>query len=358
MPESAVMRHLHPVIPAVVLALAVPCVTLAQASGSYTLSGEIVSIYNLVGLVTIQAGSGSSVEVEVDAQGRDAAELLVETGPIRSAQTLRVIYPDDRIAYRAADFRGNTEMRVSDDGTFFDRDSGRRGRRVRISSRGDGLQAHANLAIAVPAGQTINVYLGLGDVRVSNVNGDLRVDVAAARVESNGTRGRLVIDTGSGSVEVEDAAGEVNVDTGSGSVSVRNVTGERLLVDTGSGSVSGSDIRVRDLSIDTGSGGITLQSVSTTTAVLDTGSGSVRLDLLQDVDQLAIDTGSGSVTVSHPENFGGELNLETRSGGIDFDAPVTVQRISRRSLVGTMGDGNGRIHVDTGSGSIRFILRP
>jgi len=339
------------------LSVALPAAATAQASGSYTLSGNVVSVYNLAGVVSVRAGSGSSVGIEVDAQGRDAGELRVETGTIRSAQTLRVVYPDDRVVYSDARFRGRTEMRVNDDGTFYDRDGSRRGQRVRISNRGDGLEAHANLNISVPAGQTVNVYLGVGDVTVTNVNGDLRVDVGSAHVESNGTRGRLVIDTGSGSVDVDNAEGDVNVDTGSGSVSVRNVSGERLTVDTGSGSVTGSDIRVRDLNVDTGSGRITLQSVATSSAVLDTGSGAVRLDLIADIDELEVDTGSGSVTISHPETFGAQLNLETSSGGIDFDAPITVTRISRRSLVGSMGDGDGRVHIDTGSGSIRFILR-
>lgn len=331
----------------------------AQASGTYTLTGGIVSVYNLAGVVDIQGGNTSGVRVEVQAGGADANELVVETGPIGDAETLRVIYPSDRVYYRGSNgFHGNTEISVRDDGTFSDHGSRwRGGRRIRISSRGSGLDAHANMRITVPVGQRVNVYLGVGELTVDNVDGNLNVDTGSGRVRSTRTKGILTIDTGSGSVDVRDAEGDVSVDTGSGSVDVTNVRGQRLSVDTGSGSVSGGTIDVRSLEIDTGSGGITLNALSTVDALLDTGSGSVELDLMRDIDNLEIDTGSGGVTIVHTADLGAELSLESGSGGIDFDTPVTVRRFDRSSLTGSIGDGRGRIHIDTGSGSIRFRVR-
>jgi len=332
----------------------------AQASGTYTLTGQTVSIYNLAGVVDIRGGSGSGVRVEVQAGGSDANELTVETGPIGGAETLRVIYPSDRIYYRGSNgFHGTSDVTVRDDGTFSDNE-GRRwrdGRRIRISSRGSGLDAFADMRITVPVGQRVNVYLGVGELTIDNVNGELSVDTGSGRVRSTRTQGHLSVDTGSGSVDVRDAQGDVNIDTGSGSVDVTNVRGQRLIVDTGSGSVSGGVIEVRELNVDTGSGGISLNSVSTTDAMLDTGSGSVQLDLLRDIDNLEIDTGSGGVTIVHPAELGAELYLESGSGGIDFDTPITVRRFNRSSLTGSIGDGRGRIQIDTGSGSIRFRVR-
>jgi lia operon protein LiaG len=340
--------------------LLLPQHTVAQATGTYTLNGETVAIYNLAGAVDIMGGNTSGVRVEVQAGGADANELVVETGPIRGAETLRIIYPSDRVSYRGQNgFNGNTEMTVRDDGTFSDEHRGRwsGGRRIRISSRGSGLDAHADLRIAVPVGQRVNVYLGVGELTVDNVNGNLLVHTGSGRVRSTRTKGQLSIDTGSGSVDVRDAEGDVRLDTGSGSVDVTNVRGQRLSIDTGSGSVSGSSIEVHSLDVDTGSGGITLGALSTDDALLDTGSGSVSLDLVRDIDNLKIDTGSGGVTITHPRDLGAELYLESGSGGIDFDTPVTVRRFNRSSLTGSIGDGRGRIDIDTGSGSIRFRVR-
>ena len=90
--------------------------------------------------------------------------------------------------------------------------------------------------------------------------------------------------------------------------------------------------------------------------MVDTGSGSVEIDLSADVDRLGVDTGSGGVTIGVPSTLGAELSIETGSGGIDADIPITVKRSGRRSLTGSIGDGKGRITIETGSGGVR--LRP
>ena len=351
------IRHVGPAVALAGLLLAsAPGAGLAQASGSYTLSGDRVAVYNLAGSVRIRGATGSEVGVEIDAHGKDAGSLRVETGPLGDRQALRVIYPDDRIVYPQLHRGSHSRIRVRDDGTFFD-DRGRRGRQVEIRSRGRGLEAYADMVVSVPAGQRVRVYLGVGEVHAENVDGILVIDVAAAPVTTVSTRGALRVDTGSGSVEVQDAEGDVNIDTGSGRVEVAGVRSDRLRIDTGSGGVVGSDITADVLDVDTGSGRIDLAAVRTGGGRLDTGSGSVTLELLTDVGDLKIDTGSGKVTVYFPESLGAELNLEAGSGGIDINVPVTVRRLERDALHGILGDGRGTISVDTGSGSIRFIQR-
>lgn len=336
------------------LALAVPPSLTAQASGTFSVSGNRVSIYNLAGMVQIRAGSGSDVVVEIDAQGADADRLTVETGTIRSSETLRVIYPDDEIVYPELGRRSRTTVRVRSDGTF---GNGRGGDRISIRGSGRGLEAYADMTISIPQGKSVAVFLGVGEVDVANVNGELRLDMQSASVTSTGTRGALSIDTGSGSVDVTDAQGDINIDTGSGSVRVSGISGGSLIVHTGSGSVTGENLTTEDLNIDTGSGRITLNTVTASYVRLDTGSGSVRVDLTSDVDLLNIDTGSGNVTVSIPDDFGARLEIESGSGGIDFDMPVTVRHFSRSELTGTIGDGEGTVRVDTGSGRVRFLRR-
>jgi lia operon protein LiaG len=91
--------------------------------------------------------------------------------------------------------------------------------------------------------------------------------------------------------------------------------------------------------------------------VLETGSGSITLDLLSDVRNARVNTGSGSVTVSMPSDLGAELLVDSGSGGIDFDMPVKVIQKKRSSLRGTLGDGQGRFEIDTGSGGIHLRAR-
>ncbi len=336
--------------------IAIPSGLTAQASGTFRVQGEQVEIYNIAGIVRLQSGSGSAVVVEIEAGGADADRLSVETGTIGSAETLRVIYPDNRVVYPELHGGSRTQIRVRSDGTFFGRRSGQEDR-VTVTGSGSGLEAYADLTISIPSGKTVGIFLGVGEVEVSNVDGDLLIDVASAPVTTRDTRGELSIDTGSGPVEVTNAEGDVSIDTGSGPVEVSGITGGSLFVDTGSGTVTGGDVEVGEVNIDTGSGGIDLKDVTSANVRLDTGSGSVTLDLTIDVDVLDINTGSGSVTVTIPDDLGAELSIESGSGGIDFDMPVTVRRFNRRELHGSIGDGRGEIRIDTGSGSVRFVRR-
>ena len=182
--------------------------TLAAAAPAtadrYTLSGPSIVIYDLAGQARLTAGTGSALVVNVTRQGDDAGELKVATGEIHGKQTLRVLFPGNRIIYNPGPSDFNTEVRVQDDGTFGDKhdDWLSSGRKVRISSHGSGLEAYADLDIQVPKGQELLVRLAAGDVSVKNVNGKLRLDTGSGGVTTSGTAGELLIDTGSGDVSV------------------------------------------------------------------------------------------------------------------------------------------------------------
>ena len=70
----------------------------AGASSRYTL-GDRAAIFNIAGTMRVEATTGRSVEVEVTRRGTESSQLRVETGELRGRQTLRVIYPSDRIRW-------------------------------------------------------------------------------------------------------------------------------------------------------------------------------------------------------------------------------------------------------------------
>lgn len=323
-----------------------------EAQERYDVSGSEIAIYNLAGEVEVVGGSGSEVVVEVTRGGSDSEELSVEVGEVRGRETLRVIYPSDRVVYDRRGWRGSTELRVEDDGTFGGHSGGDR---VRVSNSGRGLEAWADLRIIVPAGRDVSVYLAVGEITAQDVDSDLRLDTHSGAVNARGIRGDLLVDTGSGSVTVDDVTGSLSVDTGSGGVEVNNVDGGEVAIDTGSGGVSGYGITAGSVSVDTGSGSVELRQVGTAEVRIDTGSGSVEVELTQDIDLLEVDTGSGGVTVRMPEDAGAEVEVETGSGGIDVDLPLQIRSVRRDYLRGEIGDGDGRIVIDTGSGSIRLL---
>jgi hypothetical protein len=129
-----------PVAMAAVFVLIAAANAAAQAERR-TLSGDRVAIYNLAGKVRVQAGSGSQVVVDVTRGGRDGGQLKLASGDLRGWESLRVIYPADRIVYPEMGYRSRTQMTVNSDGTFDDgnHDRGFFSRdRVEISASGSG----------------------------------------------------------------------------------------------------------------------------------------------------------------------------------------------------------------------------
>ncbi len=329
---------------------------LAAQGSRYSLSGSDVAVYNIAGEVRVEPGSGASVVAEVSLRGAGASRLRVD----ESSGRLVVAYPSDRIVYAPLGRHSETTLHINRDGTF----SGgwdRNGRRVTITGDGDGLEAYADLRIQVPEGRKVAVYLAVGKLTASNVNGQLTLDVASADVEVSGTRGSLNLDLGSGNVRVTDAEGDMLFDAGSGDITVSNLRGTRLDLDTGSGTITGTGISAERIMLDAGSGDIRLSGVSSRDLSLDTGSGTVEIELTTDVDRLSLDSGSGDVTIRAPANLGARVDIETGSGRVSGDL---ISGLLARGededddhVTGTIGDGRGTITVETGSGDVSFVSR-
>lgn len=339
---------------------ALALVAAPAAAQSYSLTGDRVAVYNIAGSVTVTGGSGSAVKVQVDPAGSDARQLKVETGPVRGAETLRVIYPDETIIYAALGRGSNTQMNIRADGTWgnFGKEkwSNRDERRkVNIRGSGSGVEAYADLKVTIPAGKTVGIFTGVGRVDISNVDGDLMVDVGSADITARDTKGELSLDTGSGDIKVDNVQGDINLDTGSGNVVLTGAKGSTVNIDTGSGDVTGTDVEVTHTEIDTGSGSIRLDGLTTTRLSLDTGSGDIRANLRTTPDDTDIDTGSGNVILRLPSDASAMVDLDTGSGEFTLELPLTVTHKEESNLKGKLGSGRGRINIETGSGDISLL---
>lgn len=337
------------------------CAALAsQASAQttrYTLKGDSVAVYNLVGELRVEPGSGSAVTIEVTRRGVDAARLDVQSGPLRGVETLRIIYPEDLISLPEWGRGWNTTLRVREDGTFGDDGRWRRvGREVRITGRGRGLEASADLRVTVPAGQRVALHLGVGKVFVTNVEGQIQVHAASADVSAERTRGTLKIDTGSGNVDVRDASGEIGLESGSGDITATGLHGGRIKLETGSGNVTVTGAEGTGLKLSTGSGDVHVTGAKADELKFETGSGNVDVSLTAPFRILAIETGSGDVTLRVPPTVGAEVELDTGSGEIDLGGlTMQVRRLQEDHITGTLGDGKGRLSIETGSGNVRLV---
>lgn len=161
----------------------------------------------------------------------------------------------------------------------------------------------------------------------------------------------VVADSGSGSIEVVGIDAPVNADTGSGSIKLESITGS-VRADTGSGGITLDNIN-GPIMADTGSGSIHAERIEGSFHA-DTGSGSIEVEGRQE-GKWALDTGSGSVSVDLPDDAAFDFDVESSSGRIVVDHPMTTQgEISKKHIKGEVRGGGPLLHIDTGSGSIRI----
>ena len=107
--------------------------------------------------------------------------------------------------------------------------------------------------------------------------------------------------------------------------------------------------------MDTGSGDIELTAVTCPELALETGSGSISTEVRGPVRDLALETGSGDISVRAPASLAGDVEIETSSGEIETDFPIQVTRHARDHMVGRIGDGVGRVAIETGSGDVKLL---
>ena len=186
--------------------------------------------------------------------------------------------------------------------------------------------------ILVPAGTAVISQTGSGSQKVSGISAPVEVK------------------TGSGSITLTDIGGAVKARSGSGSIKADGVAGA-FEAHTGSGGVRMTQTAPGDVVVTTGSGGSELHNVEGALRV-KAGSGRIVVDGRQD-GEWKINTGSGSVRIDLPDDAAFTLDVETGSGGIDVNHPVTVQgKISKRHLRGEVRGGGDSLKVDTGSGGV------
>ncbi|MCP4573775.1 MAG: DUF4097 domain-containing protein [bacterium] len=368
-------RSLIPV--GAMLALLLPLSALADDfTKEFSFDAEKLEVANLIGEVTVTEASGDEFRVIVHVQGDDAEESLIEFDEDKGRTSrLAVLFPVDdhrKYVYPELGRRSQTQFHFDEDGekTWFSRLFG--GKKITVKGSGKGLEMWADLEIAVPAGSELIVKLGAGEAHASGVRGDVVLDThsgavsghdidgnftgdtGSGSVEIENVEGDVLADTGSGSVKVRDVRGEVSVDTGSGGVSVDDAKGDKVHVDTGSGSVHLDQITCENLHVDTGSGKVVARGVKTDQARIDTGSGSVVLELDEmGSGRFVIDTGSGGIELALPKNASARIEADTGSGRVRNrieDADVDHQE--KDEILMSVGDGDARVTLDAGSGSI------
>lgn len=168
----------------------------------------------------------------------------------------------------------------------------------------------------------------------------------------------VVSQSSSGSIRVMDIEGNVTARTSSGSVRCDNLLGDTATLGTSSGSVRLNDVRFNTCRLRTSSGSIRGYQVDCPDIQATVSSGSITIVCAQATPpaiKADLQTSSGSVSLTVPEGFSGRVDLSTSSGSVRTDFPVTVQgKLSKKHVVGTVGQGAGIIRLKSSSGSVNL----
>jgi hypothetical protein len=298
------------------LAMAAALPALAEFDKRQSFSTDSLTVNNLIGEVRVSGHAGSGFEVLVQVRGSDASPDLIEVSTRDGASPeLTVAFPiesERRYVYPALGAGSRTSFTFNREGgdSWLAQLIGAVGsRKITVRGSGSGLEVWADIEIKVPAGGTLSVNHGVGEINAVDVRGDLNLDTHTGTIEVARVEGDVFADTGAGHVNLSGVTGELLVDTGSGHVTVEECSGPKILVDTGSGDVTFRAVETPELLVDTGSGHVRALAIRADSALIDTGSGEVELRLDRmgegrfEVDtgggaaHVVLDTGSGSIRI-------------------------------------------------------------
>jgi DUF4097 and DUF4098 domain-containing protein YvlB len=195
--------------------------------------------------------------------------------------------------------------------------------------------------VTVPVGIRLELKSVSGDITARGVKGELEVGAVSGDIEVADGVGRVELESVSGDIKAERLSGESRVSAVSGDVTISNVTGT--------------------LEVETVSGEMTLEDASLSSLRTETVSGELTYDgTLDPSGRYEFHSQSGDIRLRIPATAGGTVRMETFSGSIDSDFPMTMEPGGRgmgehpKRLEFTFGSGGSRITAETFSGDINI----
>ena len=280
--------------------------------------GAVLDLSHLAGDVHVTGSNGSEIKIDATkrVRHRDADEAK------RLLEALRI---------DVNTFNNRVEVR-----TIYPR---------RTSTRGNSISASVDYVIEVPSGVAVVLKSVSGDLIVSNVRGEVRLEAISGNVSITNTPNVAIAKTVSGDVTARDIGSQT-----------------ALVLSTVSGTVVGTGLKVRSLDAGSVSGDVRLTGSQIERVEASSVSGNIEFDApLVKGGRYEFTSHSGNVRILLTGNTGFELDADTFSGSVRSDVPVTLRTLGRtdrerrggtRAIRGTYGDASAILSVRSHSGSV------
>lgn len=252
----------------------------------------------------------SNVKGSVTVQGWDRAEVEISGTLGKNAQALKI---EGDAAHLRIEVQG-----PADKGWF--------------NWRSDTLMGDTELQLKVPRQAALEIDSVSADISLDKVDGaSLDVDSVSGKLRLDSGAKKIEIDSVSGTVELTASAADTHVETVSGNIRTRGLSG-KITLETVSGD------------IDADSNGYSSLEASSV-------SGSIRLrGTPADEPRFSVNTMSGDVQLQLPEATSAQLEASSFSGRIRSD----FGNVDENELKVRLGDGRGKVEVETFSGDIEI----
>jgi len=210
-------------------------------------------------------------------------------------------------------------------------------------------------------GDNITVKSSSGSITAEIIKGSAQLTTSYGSITcTDMSDGDLKLKTSSGKIRLSSASfGDCDAHTSYGSIVTDGLKSRLIKLHSGSGSINVRDSSADTTSLSTSYGRITCRKITTKEITAKSGSGNLDIacsDSTPDEIVTELVTSYGSIDLTAPQNFAGQVDLSTSYGEIRTDRPITISgQISKKKLKGTMGEGNVKLHMQTGSGSINLI---
>ena len=276
-----------------------------------------LDLYNISGNIVINEGGADTVSIEAvkRARGSDFKEQFARTKVLMVERG------------------GRIEVR-----TDYTREGCPEGRRGNCNS------ASVDYTVTAPAGTSMNIKSVSGDIRITNIRGELRAESVSGNVIAAGATGATLLKSVSGDVDVSAVA-----------------TQTELRMESVSGDVKVHGAKIRSLAAETVSGNLDLGDIVTDRVSGKSVSGNVYYSgTVSRGGRYTLASHSGDVRLYVPAEAGFELDAKTFSGNIRSDLPLTMGGPGReavkaghdKGLRGTYGDAGALLSLSSFSGNI------